>query len=380
MFIKQYIFLSLLCLHNLSLSAQIDDLLKNKNITWVAEIYTDFYVDNPALAVEKDANRVRIIKLQPNPKISGDDFIDILEDIVYSEKAPIFSDSTCQNQISKRFLFPPDSVERYDSIKQERKKIIIFSCGFLLFPEGENTFIRVRQVVYYDAKRAQFGLRTLAFAPMAFVRNESGEFLGSRPVFWMKAEDIIKRPRLSSAAITWAKMVVAHNGFDTKNVKILKQTGENMPILHFLNVAEKEPKKTFFSGESYINMVKLPFSERSSIFFRRDTIYENSNIGSNADNGFPDFTRICFPQLNATAQIIDTSNYLIVNKIDTVKDFHLDKKTITRLRLVQEWFWDDSKHKLSIRLVAVAPIKELINEKGEFMFYLPLFYRRIDKD
>ncbi|MBL7813462.1 MAG: hypothetical protein JNL70_00555 [Saprospiraceae bacterium] len=58
----------------------------------------------------------------------------------------------------------------------------------------------------------------------------------------------------------------------------------------------------------------------------------------------------------------------------------LEKSEIKELRLVQEWYWDNRKQKLRVRFIAVAPIKFVHNEAGEFLYRQPLFYRRTDKD
>jgi hypothetical protein len=342
--IKKHLLFNLLWLNMLPLSAQINDLLKNKDITWVAEISTDLIVDNPDSAYEKGLNSVRTIKLLPNPLVSGiDDHLEfsyIIHDAIKSEKITFYSDSICQKRVFFKDVsrldtlivcfqqFYDDKVHTYTSFHQ---------------PEDFYSF-RVRQVVFYDAKRIQFGLRTIAFAPLVNKRNDDGDIIGSYPVCWIKTKDIKKRPRLSSDDITWARTLVPKGGFDIKKAKILKQVSDDMPMIHFLNVAEKDSTKTFFNAESITNMKKIPFKDLSLIFLRLDTL---------------------------TADISGLHGGGVIEN-------RLNKSEINRLRLVQEWFWDDRKHALSIRLVAVTPIKEITNEADEFLYYKPLFHRRLD--
>ena len=122
-----------------------------------------------------------------------------------------------------------------------------------------------------------------------------------------------------------------------------------MPMIHFLTVAEKDSTKTFFSSESYINWKKMPFKDLKLVFLSLDTPCQGIDP-------MPNTLRL---------QVIEN---------------RLDKTEIKELKLIQEWFWDDSRQKLSIRFVAVAPIKFVLNEAGEFLYRQPLFYRRTDTD
>ncbi len=344
--IKNLLLLNLLWLNLLPLSAQINDLLKNKDITWVAEISTDLIVDNPDSAFEKGINSVRTIKLLPNPLVSGyDDHLEfsyIIHDVIKSDKIPFYVDSTCEKRAFFKDVSHLDTIIACFQPFYDGK---VHTISFFHNPEEFKSF-RVRQIVFYNAKRAQFGMHTLAFAPLIDYNNEIGTLINTRPLCWIKAEDIKKRPRLSSDDITWARMLVPKGGFDIRKAKILKQVSDDMPMIHFLNIAEKDSTKIFYSNESAMNMKKIPFKDLSLIFLRMDTL--TADISGLQGGG--------------------------------IFENRLDKSKIQRLRLVQEWFWDDRKQTLSIRLVAAGPIQEVTNEADEFLYYKPLFYRRLDKD
>jgi hypothetical protein len=345
MFAKKAFLPFLLLFNALPLFAQVDDLLKNKDINWVAEITTDLILDNPDSAVEKQLNRIRTLKLLPNQKVSGGDdrfeFSYIIHNLIKADKIPFFADSGCQKRVFMKDISILDTAlcsgiePNFYTIKEH----IILS---FYQPEEFNVF-RVRQIVYYNAKKVQFGLRTLAFAPLVNHYCRDGDSFDLKPVCWIKAEDIEKRPKLSSNDIIWARTFATYKGFDIKKAKILKQTSDDMPMLHFLNAAEKDSNKFFFSGESFFGMQKISYANINLLFqTRRDTISDIS--------GF-------------YGSILETP---------------FDKSAIKNLRLVQEWFWDERKQKLSIRFVAVAPMKDITNEAGEHMYWQPLFYRRVD--
>ena len=344
MFTKKAFLPFFLWLNALSLFAQVDDLLKNKDIKWVAEITTDLILDNPDSSVEKHLNRIRTLKLLPNQKVSGSDdrfeFSYIIHNLIKTDKIPFFADSGCQKRVFIKDISNLDTI----CCGVSPEVYISEVCRLLSFyqPEDFKVF-RVRQIVYYNAKKVQFGLRTLAFAPLVNHYVES-DLIVLKPVCWIKAEDIEKRPKLSSNDIIWARVFAFYKGFDIKKAKILKQTSENMPMLHFLNAAEKDANKVFFSGESFFDMEKIPHEYLNLLFqTRRDT---TSDI-----TGFKDLL------------VLETP---------------FDKTAIKNLRLVQEWFWDERKQKLRIRFVAAAPMQDVNNDAGEFMYMQPLFYRRTD--
>jgi hypothetical protein len=343
--IKKILTFLILILKTLLSFAQIDDLLKNKDITWVAEISTDLVLDNPDSAVAKRLNWIRTLKLLPNQKVSGSDdrleFSYIIHDAIKSDKIPFYSDSTCQKRIFAKTLTHIDTVIKcFEPMPDGKFYFLLYN-----FPKPTDFKVfRAHQIVFYNSKKAQFGLRTLAFAPLEEIRNEAGDFIDIKPLCWIKADDISKRPKLSSDDIIWARKLSTYKGFDLTKAMVLKQTSSESPMIHLLNIAEKDTKKTFFSSESSTDMRKLPFNELGRVFFWRDTIYEIDGISS---------------------KVIEN---------------HVEKSEIKNLRLIQEWFWDERKQKLRIHFVAAAPMKEITDEAGQFLYWKPLFYRRVDTD
>ncbi|MBL7813463.1 MAG: hypothetical protein JNL70_00560 [Saprospiraceae bacterium] len=269
MFIKKCVLLSLLWFNAVPIFAQIDDLLKNKNITWVAEISTDFYVDNPDLAEEKGTNSIRTLKLLPNLKVSGSDdrleFSSIMLDVILKDKIPFYADSNCQNKIFAKALIRVDTIS--PCFSPEPTAYVISQ----VYEPTDFKAYRIRQILFYNAKTVQFGLRTLSFAPLINIFDEAGDSLGLRPLCWIKAEDIQRQPRLSSDAITWARLLSTRKSCEFNKAKILKKVSTDMPMVHFLTVAEKDSTKTFFSSDSHVDMKKMSFKDLRLVFFSVDT-------------------------------------------------------------------------------------------------------------
>ena len=347
MLTKQFVLSSLILLFSRHLSAQIADLLKNRDITWVAEINTDFIVDNPDLAEEKNLNHIRTLKLLPNPNISGLDdrleFANILLEAIYSKKIAIYDDSTCQNPMDFRRFAGADTITQIDPITYETKIVAVERRhGTWSF-----RYLRVRQIVFYDAKRAQFGLRTLAIAPFIPPYFDGVDTI-SPILCWLKAEDLEKRPHLSSDDITWARELVAHNGIDFEKAKVLKKTSDDMPINHLLNVFEKDMKKRFFKANGHLEPIEMTPDERRNLLIRVDTVSK-----------------------------IDPTTFEVTLKV--IKS-HIQADEPLTVQLVQEWFWNARRQKLGIRLVKVSVMKDLKDYEGNLLVRQPIFYRRTDKD
>jgi len=54
---------------------------------------------------------------------------------------------------------------------------------------------------------------------------------------------------------------------------------------------------------------------------------------------------------------------------------NFDATEVQRLRLVENWFWDDRRHRLDIQLAGFAPMMQVRDNEGNYRFDSPLFYR-----
>ncbi|MBL7818216.1 MAG: hypothetical protein JNL70_24610 [Saprospiraceae bacterium] len=225
-------FLLPLSIFSQNLFAQVEDLLKNKNITWAAEIMTDFAVEDE----ERDEKplppvNIHTLKVMPPREIQDVNLNELFENIVsnaiFQKNKPVFKDSLLQKPISRNTLKGLDTFRTVDSLTGEvRFKIVICSRQ----THEKYQYFRARQILYYNASKTQFGLLTIAFAPMICRRNESGEVLDTVPYVWIPAQSILKSPKLSSSNIIWAKRLYIREGTALEKMKILKKTDDDMPV------------------------------------------------------------------------------------------------------------------------------------------------------
>ena len=103
----------------------------------------------------------------PNLKVSGIydrlEFSYIIHDAIKTDKIPFYADSTCQNRIYAKTLTRIDTILCCFQPCDDGAYFHVFYTFY--DPEDFQAF-RVRQILFYNAKRVQFGLRTLAFAPL----------------------------------------------------------------------------------------------------------------------------------------------------------------------------------------------------------------------
>ncbi len=340
--------LSILCLE---MSAQVDDLLKNKNITWIAESYNDFLTEQATEdKVGKQISRVTQLKylnIKEDAVEETSVFQNILMNAVKEGKVTLYPDDNCRQS-----PFPPSILMRVDTIVQinpttyEQIYRVIYN-----YPQPEDiVFFRAHQIIFYDAQKAQFGIRTIAIAPMIREMTVTGEFLMWKPLFWIKPTDLTKPNKLTNDDITWATRMssgsiqFAADYEETFPIKVLKTAATTMPMGHLFNVLEQDMKVPFYHIEQANPKVKLTATERQKLFITTDTIMTIDPI------------------------TYETKTRIVSNK--------LEGTDIKHLRLIQNWYWNDKLKRLEIYFVATAPLKNVRNEAGEFLFRMPVFYRR----
>jgi gliding motility associated protien GldN len=80
--------------------------------------------------------------------------------------------------------------------------------------------------------------------------------------------------------------------------------------------------------------------------------------------------RQIFTQIDTvTSEDIDTGEL-----IDVVQETELGSAEITQYRLKEFWFFDKQTSTLQVRIIGIAPMKEVYSEEGLFLGHQPLFW------
>ncbi|MCY7327031.1 MAG: hypothetical protein LH618_00615 [Saprospiraceae bacterium] len=320
--------------------------LKDPDIVWAVEIEQDWVVDVPSLEVEGDSGitTLKLLRTEQNELFAPTFHLaDFVIQAALQGKLPIFKDAQCQlpADISADVLIPlQDTIITFDPEMYEEKIQIVLS----LYPFRDFRAWRLRQILAYHKKSATWSTSVEAIAPLIQLKNGQADSTALRPLFWFRPDN--KRRKLTSNDIVWAKKtrnVQNKTQIPTQPLPLVKLSyGFQNPLVHLLNVLKTDQKIPFYDAW---NEKPLSSIERTSLLAKTDTVMDYANY-----QGYEEIIKIVHREINAT-------------------DF-------SQLRLLQTWYWDDRRNRLSICLDAVAPVLDVMDNEGNFRFRKPLFYRR----
>lgn len=338
-----------LCLLSFVSSAQYDHLLNDPNVIWAAETTLDF-IPEPEYAtpdsVEQYLRYSIPLKLVNNEKKPSSEWGIMLnprlQSLVFERMAkggcfatpdanlPL-SEEACINRLRLK-----DTITTYDPETYLPQTQIVYNCDpfYLLYR------IRARQLLYFDQKEGDFKIFTAAIAPV-LVRSFDNTPVPYVP-FWIKPDNKAKtKISIADPDVTWARRMFPLNPPDPATLKPLKDF--KPPVLQqFLDRAQHDSYDIWYTG------------------------YEDALIGADAKKN-----------------IFSTSDTVITFDPETYEEvikhiqYELKAADIVHLKLAQDWYWNERRQQLYIRLYAYAPVKANKDTDGNFRFYQPLFWRKI---
>jgi len=320
------------------------DFLKNPDILRAAEIEQDWVVDIPSLETEweEGITTLKLLRTENNAGYWSSPYLaELVFEAMTSGKLPVFKDPACTIPVDFLEMISAfkDTVSTFDPETYEEKTQVYY---YEPNPLYDFKAWRLRQILAYH-KDATWSTSVEAIAPLFLIKNKEGDSLGVRPLCWFRPDN--KRQKLTSNNIVWAKQCINKQpktqvpANPTHPVKITP--GFQNPVPHLLGMLENDMKKTFY--DTWSNK-PLSVSERKSMLAKTDTVVT-----------------------------FDPETY--EEKVQVVRN-ELNPDNIRHLRLVQTWYWDERRHRLSICLDAVAPVIEVLDSQGNFRFLRPLFYWR----
>jgi Gliding motility associated protein GldN len=316
-------------------NAQIEKLLKNKDITWVAEVENDFYFNDNETGTFKNniVNALKISKGKDYATDNYDFFRRKLSNAIKTEKITIFEEKNCKKEVSFRSA---DTIQVLDpNTLRMSLKVIVNDFDF----NGIKQF-RAHQILYYNSKKATWGIQTLAIAPLKLVYwNDT--LMTNRPLFWMKIDN--KKLKLSSKSVVWAIKTSSQeeSNIDFSKATILKNTLKETPLSAFLDEAKSNKKFKAYNYHDCKEVLSL-----SNLTQR---------IVPEKDTTFP---------LDPETQLPILSTPFISQN---------DDFDVSKLKIVQDWFWDDKKQRLCVHTRALAPVRKYLYF-ADYSLEMPLFY------
>ena len=325
-----------------SLSAQYDDLLRNPDISWVAEYTTDF-VMNPENGADnfEGPNYLDIIQFHNSGTENG-----IFGRKIYAQKylsqqlyhvlgksgMVCYKDSLTAEAMTEKDLY--NAMTKVDTG--------IGGCyNDTIIIRNEVSFdqiwaFRVRQLCWYNQKSGAFDARLLAFAPVIDTKDKEGNINGARALFWLKADPKPRRRFKPDRFNYIFQTRMLGNAPRPEDFKVLKGG------LDFKKHFEQEirhPSPDCLDASEYMTLDAALLDQEC---FGTDTI-------------------VTFhPETYEETITIEHRNCI---------------KQIERIRFVQNWYYDERRGQLYARLVGVAPLAAIRDSEGNFRYLKPLYYR-----
>jgi hypothetical protein len=329
------------------LFAQYDDLLKNSDISWVAEYTADFSLD-PSLDefnFFSFSNDLNVMQFGDAPGASGlfesnqnySRYLSrkIVDDIREGAYA-FFEDELLEIPISpekmQQRLTRVDTVATFDPETYEEK----LDVRHRDFDWDLLTGFRVRQVFYYNKTTKIFGSRVLAIAPLALPKDWAEIMTNeSAPLIWLKIELPKNTEKITPKDVSYA--------FETKmrsNAPGLQDFVLKKGRIDFLSLIVNEvanPSHPIFDSD----FKPIEPSKLQNYVLTTDTV-----VTYNAET---------------------FEEHIEIVERNAIRD-------VAAIGFVQHWFYDERKNLLFNRVVAIAPERMRNDGESNIRFSKTLFY------
>lgn len=339
----------------------IDKLLANPDITWVGEVYVDYHPHINILAPESedsknqhetiDYNAIEILKIK---KQVSDDQLSPLPTLLSSKIFELNSKNF--NLYKEADLKEKLSYKAYQEIIQQE----VDEVKITFDPETYEQLIqvikiplntshikqfRLKQVLSYNSKTNELNITPIALAPLQSI-NKFGS-LPEKALFWMPIKEAFTTINLDHASIDWAKRF--NKNISSDSIKTIKGTN-NLSNL-FIDMMTG-----YRTSPSTTKMYQIKHDHDQLIPFEPSFI---QNIGIGLDTVIS-FNRETFEEM-----------------IEIV-DIRLAAKDLPKIRITQDWAWDNKTQRMQIRVVGFAPIIYKADRNGNYS-YTPFYYIRSKK-
>jgi hypothetical protein len=335
-----------------------DDILDKSNVTWAAEVYTDY-------APNMNHHTLGRKKMQTQYGVSTNTFVSLkIQQFNINNQIQLKEISLAQQFLNLKEnsnfkLFKDAELKEALSYTGYQKAINERSIDTTFIPQPDGTvragfikingvyaneikLFRVKQILHYNKKTNELDLTPIAIAPVFCVYNKDGELTSTHPLFWMPIQDIAQETDLNLASINWAKRII--RSIDTEEVTVIKGKETLAEILRVVLDGFAETPNSSKIRHTYGNLPLMSPAEVKKINSGIDTIIT--------------FDPVTFEEV-----------------VSEVKNT-ITPETMHNVRIIQDWVWNKETQKLSIQLVAFAPIIKIYDNKKNYLGTSPMFYKK----
>jgi hypothetical protein len=328
-----------------------ESLMSNPNILWIGETQSVVLLDANTAQMEdpkyleargiKGLKRVTAatIKLVDVNKIGSspyDEEVNSLTlkliDKAFFDKNAVYEDAACTQKIAN----PKKIISSVDTFVVNGEKLFTVNDTD---PRDIKSF-KINHLVYFDQKANAFGNLVTAFAPILETTDPSTQAVSSKPLFWVKIENVKAVKDLYNKDLTWAKRSSRNFIFaDFKSLKNSKTVEECLQI--HIDFIAKNAKTVDIRG-TMGQLEKLNPAE--------------------------------IAKMTASVDTIITFDPKTFKEIVQVVNHKFDPKNMQKIRLLQDWYWDEKLQKLSTHTSFYAPIINRNDDTGKFINEGPMYF------
>lgn len=330
-------------------------ILNDPDVIWAAELDLQFVVEPEfffadSIFEQNLSTPLKFLNHDPGKKYPEGVMLaaKLMELCLHGKQAafdPLIKDSSYDAAHRLQHLRPADTITVIDPETTMEYNTVVYHDLDVTSIVG----VRVLQLLYYREKSAEFYIYTLAYAPVfsVYTNTEPNAFLYQYTPYWFSmppwsAKSEARQPDLHSTNITWARRM---------------KTGNNSPAL-----AEIQPFKDF----------KPPIMQQVLNRFRENPKFHATYTEDG--ESIPFETREGMIQQIDTVASYDPETYEEITKVIQTEITGFD---MTHLRLSQDWFWDDKRQQLIIRLHAFGPMRAVKDWEGNFRYSEVLFWKTL---
>lgn len=330
------------------LSAQYEQILKDPDVIYAAEMEVVYHLFLPGN--EPQANDILFWKnfdpKDQTPMEGAELMAHKLLQAIQSGHWPTMRFDSIQHRLVPIKTTDPlelaDLVVVFDPVTGEERVVEIKNA----VDPARVVAIKAKQLLFYRRKTGAFELFTSAIKLIIGIKNSGDKSENYRIdrmcelPFWLEMPRYSpkKRVKINDPKVVWAAQI---------------RTLENTPVMATL-VPLKDTRTPVMQVvlDRFVNDRCYPaqnslgdpicFKDRGTLVFSRDTV-----LIFNAET------------YEETRTVVDKSIYA---------------DQLYKLRLIEEWYWDDRKQRLEIRLSRFAPLRAVLDANDNFRFDAPLFF------
>lgn len=347
------------------LTASLDELKNDDDITWIGEIYIDcspsydHYRSDKAIKAEmkklgfKHKNTYKVLKYQLNDvdkEMTDSDDHDLRYKLLKNHKhLTTYKDADLKEKNSpaehNKLNGSIDTIITLDPVDMKETVQVVVNE----FDPEDIRYFRMKCYMYYSKSEKIFKIKTVSVAPVLVSSILDSSFGAHKPLYWLPVNDVASSLSLNNENIDWATRV--YRTFELNMQSQIKggdDFGKN--FITMLDDLRDNAGSVYIGSTLDMDGVESPL----------DSI-EISTMGSSVD------TIITFDP-DTFAEVLQ------------VVENTLDPSDIKKLRLIQDWSWNNETHELNIQYQGFMPIIDRVDDMGRFLYSGPAFVRRVGYD